>query len=60
MTEEQKFFFDLRGWILLPGVLSEEEICTMKAEAYGVDDGRMVAAVDKSQAVVSRNASDVA
>lgn len=37
MTEEQKFFFDLRGWILLPGVLSEEEIGTMKAEAYGVE-----------------------
>ena len=37
MTEEQKFFFDIRGWILLPGVLSEEEIGTMKAEAYGVE-----------------------
>ena len=23
MTPEQKFFFDLRGWILLPSVLSE-------------------------------------
>ena len=22
MTEEQKFFFDLQGWILLPSVLS--------------------------------------
>ena len=26
MTPEQKFFFDLRGWILLPSVLSEPEI----------------------------------
>lgn len=37
MTEEQKFFFDLRGWILLPGVLSEDEIEVMKAEAYSVE-----------------------
>ena len=35
MTSEQKFFFDLRGWILLPSVLSETEIETMKAEVYG-------------------------
>ncbi|MCE2488982.1 MAG: phytanoyl-CoA dioxygenase family protein [Anaerolineae bacterium] len=35
MTEEQKFFFDLRGWILLPGLLDESEIEEMKAEAYG-------------------------
>ena len=34
MTSEQKFFFDLRGWILLPSVLSETEIEEMKAEVY--------------------------
>jgi len=34
MTDEQKFFFDLRGWILLPSVLSEVEIEVMKAEVY--------------------------
>lgn len=34
MTEEQKFFFDLRGWILLPSVLNEAEIEAMKAEVY--------------------------
>ena len=34
MTEEQKFFFDLRGWLLLPAVLSAAEIEEMKAEAY--------------------------
>ena len=34
MTDEQKFFFDLRGWILLPSVLSDAEIETMKAECY--------------------------
>ena len=31
MTDEQKFFFDLRGWILLPAVLTDErEIEEMK------------------------------
>ncbi len=35
MTEEQKFFFDLRGWILLPAVLTDTEIEEMKTEAYG-------------------------
>lgn len=34
MTEEQKFFFDLQGWILLPSVLSEGEVKAMKAEVY--------------------------
>ena len=34
MTPEQKFFFDLRGWILLPSVLSEAEIEEAKAEVY--------------------------
>ena len=34
MTLEQKFFFDLRGWILLPSVLSASEIEEMKAEVY--------------------------
>jgi hypothetical protein len=34
MTPEQKFFFDLKGWILLPSVLSETEIETMKAAVY--------------------------
>ncbi|MCE2397188.1 hypothetical protein J4G02_22005, partial [Candidatus Poribacteria bacterium] len=34
MTSEQKFFFDLRGWILLPAVLSEDEIEETKEEVY--------------------------
>lgn len=34
MTLEQKFFFDLRGWILLPSVLSASEIKEMKTEVY--------------------------
>ena len=34
MTPEQKFFFDLRGWILLPSILSDSEIDEMKAEVY--------------------------
>jgi hypothetical protein len=32
MTDEQKFFFDLRGWILIPSVLSEDEVAELKAE----------------------------
>ena len=36
MTPEQKFFFDLRGWILLPSVLSASEIEEMKAEVYAL------------------------
>jgi hypothetical protein len=34
MTEEQKFFFDLKGWILIPGVLSEAEIEPIKKHVY--------------------------
>ena len=34
MTDEQRFFLDLRGWILLPSVLSASEIEEMKAEVY--------------------------
>ncbi len=32
MTDEQRFFFDLRGWILLPAVLNPAECETYKAE----------------------------
>ena len=34
MTPEQKFFFDLRGWILVPAILSAPEIEEMKTEVY--------------------------
>ena len=34
MTEEQKFFFDLKGWILVPSILTETEVEEMKAEVY--------------------------
>jgi hypothetical protein len=34
MTAEQKFFFDLKGWIVLPAVITEDEIEAMKAECY--------------------------
>lgn len=34
MTDEQKFFFDLKGWITLPGVLSDDDIAVMKEEVY--------------------------
>ena len=32
MTPEQKFFFDLNGWILLPAVLTDAEIAVMEQE----------------------------
>ena len=32
MTDEQKFFFDLKGWILLPEVLSPSECAEVMAE----------------------------
>ena len=34
MTLKQKFFFDLRGWILLPSVLSPDEVKIMKAAVH--------------------------
>ncbi len=30
-TDEQKYLFDMRGWILVPGVLSEKDCLEMKA-----------------------------
>ena len=30
LTQEQKYLFDLRGWLLIPGVLSEEEAAEMR------------------------------
>ena len=35
MTDEQKFFLDLKGWITLPAVLNDSEIEEMKAAVYG-------------------------
>jgi len=39
MTEEQKFFFDLKGWLLVPGVLSDAEIKAVKAHLYDGGSG---------------------
>ncbi|MYF73796.1 MAG: hypothetical protein F4175_10595, partial [Gemmatimonadetes bacterium] len=30
MSEEQKYTFDLKGWICLPGLLSEEELIPIR------------------------------
>ena len=36
--DKQKFFFDLRGWLVLSAVLSDGELEAMRAECYaGVD-----------------------
>ena len=26
MTEEQKYVFDLKGWLLIPGLLDEDDV----------------------------------
>ena len=30
MNEEQKYIFDLKGWITLPGLLDEEQLDTIR------------------------------
>ena len=30
LTQEHKYIFDLRGWLLIPGVLSEDEVAEMR------------------------------
>lgn len=39
MTEEQKFLFDLRGWMLLPSVLDTAQIEAIKAHLYAGGSG---------------------
>ena len=34
LTEEQKYEFDTRGWLLVPGALAEEECAAMREYAY--------------------------
>ena len=31
LTEDQRYVFDTRGWLLVPGVLSESEIQEMRS-----------------------------
>jgi len=38
MTDEQKFLFDVRGWLLLPAVLDEVEVAAIKAHLYAGGD----------------------
>ena len=38
LTEEQKYLFDARGWLLIPGVLSEAEVEEMRAYALHLLD----------------------
>jgi hypothetical protein len=39
MTDEQKFFFDLKGWLLLPAVLTDREIADVKEHLLAGGDG---------------------
>ena len=34
LTEEQKYLFDTRGWLLMPGVLAEPEAAEMRDFCY--------------------------
>jgi hypothetical protein len=34
LTEEQRFLFDTRGWLLLPGLLSEQQVAEMRDFCY--------------------------
>ena len=36
MTDEQKFIFDLKGWIAVPGVLTDDEIEIAKAQVIAL------------------------
>jgi hypothetical protein len=38
MTDEQKFIFDLKGWIAIPAVLTEEEIEAVKAHIVALKE----------------------
>ena len=33
-TQEQKYLFDMRGWLLIPGVLSGDELAEMQEFGY--------------------------
>jgi hypothetical protein len=39
MTDEQKFLFDVRGWLLLPAVLSETECAAIREHLYAGGNG---------------------
>ena len=39
MTETQKFLFDVKGWLLIPGVLREDEIGAIKDHVCNGGDG---------------------
>lgn len=39
MTEEQKFLFDVRGWLLLPEVLSKTECCAVREHLLSGGNG---------------------
>ena len=38
MTEEQKFIFDLKGWLLIPRVLTDEEIEPVREHCLGLKE----------------------
>lgn len=48
MTEEQRFIFDLKGWLLLPAVLNDTQITAIRAHMEALQQNRdAVPAVDR-------------
>ena len=39
-TEDQKFIFDTRGWIAIPGVLTDDEVAEMRDFCYRLKKSR--------------------
>ena len=42
LTEEQRFLFDTRGWLLIPGVLGESEVQEMREFCYRLKTGTAI------------------
>jgi hypothetical protein len=40
LTEEQKFLFDMRGWLLIPGLLTEAQCTEMREFCYRLRDDK--------------------
>jgi hypothetical protein len=49
LTDEQRYIFDVRGWIAVPGVLSDDEVGEMRDFCYRLrSDGASLAEKDRS------------
>jgi hypothetical protein len=51
LTDEQKYLFDTRGWLLFPGVLAPDEIEAMRAFSYRLHDDPATVPLDQRSPV---------